>query len=99
MTGTDRFIIGVLTETSILPSIYYTSLSSILPYITPQSCIHSLRVNTGSDKHVITFSSDKHFGLVDRTKEPQGNDTVSTGGDYKCNQRNYPWEFFCEASV
>jgi len=64
-TGIGRCKIGVLTETSLFPSICYTSLSSVLPYIAPQSCKNSVRLNTGSDKNVITFANDK---LVDTAR-------------------------------
>ena len=84
-TGIGRCIIGVLTESSPFPSVCCTSLSSALPYITPQPCKNSVRHSTCSDKN-ITFANDK---LDDSAKGPQGYDTVSTGGSYKCNHRHY----------
>jgi len=64
-TGIGRCIIGVLRETSLFPSVCYTSPSSVLPYITAQSCKNSVRLNTGSDKHMITLANDK---LVDTAR-------------------------------
>ena len=50
MTGIGRFIVGLLRDTSLFPSRNLTisldllhSAPTVLPYITPQPCMNSVR--------------------------------------------------------
>lgn len=59
---------------------YIAASSSVIPHIPFYLFNFSFWINAGSDKNVMTFANDKHFGIVDVGQ-------CKTGEEYESRQR------------
>lgn len=71
------------------------SLSSVIPCIPLQSSSHFVHRNLNSDNHMMTFSKDKQFGVVDMCQRwLEGNTAEGKEVEASGSHLHRPWDFF-----